>query len=104
MTLAPEKQDGPSTVIVFLGIIIDTSRQELRLPDDKLRRLLSTLDEWERRKACTRRDLESLIGILQHACKVIRPGRAFLRRAISLLSVASQRHHHIRLNMEFRSD
>lgn len=102
--LAIDKQAGPTAVIPFLGIIIDTSRQELRLPEDKLRRLLELVQEWERKKACTRRELESLIGTLQHACKVILPGRAFLRRALSLLSVAKQRHHHIRLNKEFRSD
>jgi len=33
--LAPEKQAGPSMVIEFLGIIIDTSCQELRLPAEK---------------------------------------------------------------------
>ena len=60
--------------------------------------------EWKKRKVCTRKELESLIGILQHACTVIPPGRSFLRRAISLLSVVKQRHHHIRLNTEFRSD
>ena len=102
--LAPEKQDGPAAVLTFLGIEIDTIRQELRLPAEKLQRLLQMVDEWENQKACTRRELESLIGILQHACKVIQPGRSFLRRAISLLSITKQPHHHIRLNAEFRSD
>ena len=102
--LAPEKQDGPAEVLTFLGIEIDTIRQELRLPVEKLQRLLQMVNEWERRKACTRRELESLIGILQHACKVIRPGCSFLCRAISLLSITKQPHHHIRLNAEFRSD
>ena len=32
MPLAPEKQDGPAEVLTFLGIEIDTIRQELRLP------------------------------------------------------------------------
>ena len=62
--LAPDKQDGPTTVIVFLGIIIDTTRQELRLPEDKLRRLLETVMEWNDRKVCTHRDMESLVGML----------------------------------------
>ena len=62
------------------------------------------MNVWESRKVCTKKELESLIGVLQHACKVIRPGRSFLRRAISLLSIAKQPHHHIRLNAEFRSD
>ena len=102
--LAPEKTEGPSSTITLLGITIDTSKGELRLPADKLERLLQTTSEWLTRRSCTRRELESLIGVLQHACKVIRPGRAFLRRAIALLCVAKQPHHHIRLNNEFRSD
>ena len=102
--LAPEKQEGPTTTLTFLGIVIDTVRGELRLPTDKLQRLLSAVDMWLSKKVCTRRELESLIGTLQHACKVIKPGRSFLRRAIALLSVAKRRHHHIRLNTDFQSD
>lgn len=102
--LAPEKKDGPAQVLVFLGIIIDTRQGELRLPSDKLHRLIDEVDKWLSKRACTRRELESLIGTLHYACKVIRPGRSFLRRAISLLSIVKQRHHHIRLNAEFRSD
>ena len=102
--LAPEKREGPSPVINFLGIIIDTLLGQLRLPDDKLQRLMQVVSEWLSRKVCTRRELESLIGTLQHACKVVRPGRSFLRRAISLLSIAKCPHHHVRLNHEFHSD
>ena len=102
--LAPEKQEGPSPVITFLGIQIDTQLGILRLPEEKLQRLLQMTTAWLKRKACTRRELESLIGSLQHAFKVVRPGRSFLRQAISLLSVAKRPHHHIRLNQEFRSD
>ena len=94
--LAPKKQEGPSPVLIFLGIIIDTLQGELRLPADKLQRLLELVTTWLSKKVCTCRELETLIGTLQHACKVIRPGRSFLRRAIALLSVAKQRHHHIR--------
>ena len=102
--LASEKQDGPTPVIVFLGIVIDTVKQEMRLPEDKLQRLLSTLQEWEDKKDCFRKEVESLVGVLQHACKVIRPGRSFLRHAISLLSRPKNPNHYTRLNKNFRSD
>ena len=102
--LAPEKRDGPSPVLIFLGIIVDTLTGELRLPPEKLQRLIDAITTWLVKKACTCRELESLIGTLHHACKVIRPGRSFLRWAISLHSIAKQKHHHIRLNAEFRSD
>ena len=69
--LAAEKKEGPSSVIVFLGIVIDTVKQELRLPEEKLRRLQQIVGEWVRKKSCIRYELESLIGTLHHACKVI---------------------------------
>ena len=102
--LAQDKEDGPCTTIVLLGIVIDTIKGELRLPEDKLRRLLLMVAEWEHRSVCTRKELESLIGVLQHATKVVQPGRTFLRRAIDLLSVGKKKHHHIRLNAGFKSD
>ena len=102
--LAAEKKDGPTWRIIFLGIIIDTLTGELSLPKNKLERLLREVDLWAEKRWCTRKELESLIGSLQHACKVIRPGRSFLRRAISLLSVTKKPDGFIRLNKEFRSD
>ena len=102
--LAAEKMEGPSPVLTFLGIEIDTHAWVMRLPQDKLQRLLSAIGDWLHRKTCTRKELESLIGTLQHACSVIRPGRSFLRRAIALLSMVKQPFHHIRLNKEFQAD
>ena len=34
--ISPQKREGPSPVLIFLGIIIDTLQGELRLPADKL--------------------------------------------------------------------
>ena len=76
----------------------------LRLPADKLARLQETLRQWSTRKVCERRQLESLIGTLQHACRVIKPGRSFLRRMIDLLRIPRRPHYHLRLNRQFRAD
>ena len=78
------KVEGPATVLSFLGILLDMVAFELKLPDDKLRRLKSLIQQWKSRKSCTKRELLSLIGQLQHACRVVRPGRTFLRRMITL--------------------
>ena len=96
--------EGPSSTITFLGITINKCKGELRLPAEKLARLTQTVPDWLECRSCTHRELESLISILQHACKIIRPGRSFLRCAIALLNVTKHPHHHIRLNTEFRSD
>ena len=104
--LTREKLEGPSQCLTFLGIEIDTASSQLRLPVDKLARLKALLAQWAARRSCQCRHLESLVGSVQHACRVVRPGRAFLRRIIDLLRIpsATKGHHHIRLNREFRAD
>jgi hypothetical protein len=51
-----------------------------------------------------RRELKSLAGKLQHACKVVRLGRTFLRRMLDLLRGSARKQQSIRLNAAFRSD
>ena len=43
LSAALDKVAGPSTFITFLGIMIDSLKQEIRLPEAKLAQLLSTL-------------------------------------------------------------
>ena len=102
--LALEKMEGPACALTFLGICIDTVAEEIRLPEEKLARLGSLVRQWRGKKACLKRELLSLIGQLQHACRVVKPGRSFLRRMIDLSTTACELHHHIRLNSGFRSD
>ena len=105
--MAPHKRDGPTTCLIFLGIQIDTVAGELRLLEEKLQRLRTLLREWSTRKSCQRKQLESLIGLLTHACKVVRPGRSFLRRLLDLLHATGSRpdgNSTIRLNRECRAD
>ena len=71
LPVAPQKTEGPSTCMPILGIEVDTQAMELRLPTDKMERLKETLQAWKIKRSCTRRELESLIGLLSHACKVV---------------------------------
>ena len=105
--IAEHKRDGPTTCLTYLGIEVDTMASQLRLPQEKLQRLQSLLVEWGNWKVCERRQLESLVGTLNHACKVVRCGRSFLRRMLDLLHRApapTGRPYLIQLNREFRSD
>ena len=102
--VAPNKVEGPCTTLCFLGIELDSVRLTAHLPDDKLAQLVRLVNEWGDRKMCTKRQLLSLIGVLQHASSVVRFGCCFLRRMIDLSTTATEPHHHIRLNREFRSD
>ena len=95
---------GPSQVLEFMGIVIDSNRMEARLPEDKLARIKQLLDSFTNRRSARLVDLQSLIGTLQFACKVVVPGRTFLQRIINLTRGVSNRFHHIRLNKEFSRD
>ena len=102
--LAYHKLEGPATQLVFLGIVLDTHKLELRLPEEKLARLAETITQWERKKSCQKKELLSLIGQLQHATRIVKQGRTFMRRMVNLASTASELTHHIRLRSSFKSD
>jgi hypothetical protein len=104
LPLHPSKCVGPVTVLVFLGIELDSVAQLARLPSEKFASTLKILHDWERRRWCRRQELESLIGTLHHVCKIIPPGRAFLRRMINLLCCFRNPTHPIRLSAEFDRD
>ena len=61
------------------------------------------LQDWEDKKVCEPRAIIPHWR-LQHAASVVRFGLWFLRRMIDLSTSASETHHHLRLNREFRSD
>lgn len=102
--IAEHKTEGPSHVLDFLDIFLDSVKMEARLPDDKLCRLRCDLSSWASTKSTTLRELQSLIGTLNFACKVVSPGRAFLQRMIQLTRGIKKPHHHIRLNHSFQQD
>jgi hypothetical protein len=49
-------------------------------------------------------ELLSLIGILSHTCKVVRPGGPFLRRLIDLSLTVQRLDHFVHLSKEAKSD
>lgn len=104
LPLHPDKCIGPSPVLVVLGIELDSNDQVARLPADKFVALQELIASWCSRRWCTRKQLESLIGHLHHAAKVVWPGRTFLRRMIDLLRCFRRDDHPIRLSSEFKLD
>ena len=104
LPLHPEMLEGPATRLTILGIELDSETLQACLPAEKRDRIVTLLDEWSAKRFCRRRELESLIGHLHHACKVAPQGRTFLRRMINLLCEFRLEDHPSRLNQEFRWD
>ena len=62
------------------------------------------IHSWMPRGWCRKQELESLIGHLHHATKVVWPGRAFLHQFIDLLCCFCNKDHPVWINQEFRLD
>ena len=104
ISLAPEKIEGPSTCLTFLGIELDSDQMTARLPANKLSELLILIQSWVSKKHCKRKELESLVGKLSHACYVVPAGRTFLRRLINLLRDSKRYWKTIRVTRECQLD
>ena len=91
--LASEKLVGPTTILIFLGIVLDVSVQQLCLPRaDKLEELTG-LGLFKHKT--TKRELLSLISKPPFAAKVVHAGRLFLCCLIDLSTTVRKLHYHI---------
>ena len=111
LPVAPEKTEGPTTKLIFLGIELDTQSMQLHLPPEKRMRLLAAMAHWTgprgrpaARTTGKKRELLSLISLLSHAAKVVRPGRAFIRSLIDRACTVHCLEHHVRLDSRARQD
>ena len=59
LPIALDKLEGPTTLLTFLGLELDSSLLEMRLPADKLADLISS---WLDHKHCYRKELKGLVG------------------------------------------
>ena len=100
--LALEKVEGPSTSLTFLGITLDTSRMEIHLPDEKLLGTRNEILNWLPNKNATKS--LSLVGLLQHASKVVRCGRTFIGWMYQAGAKVKELSFFTHLTKEFRSD
>ena len=99
-----EKTQFPTTCIVIYGIEIDSVEMIARLPEDKIQKILFLLGKYKTKRSITLKELQSLLGLLNFACGVVIPGRAFLRRLFDLVIGHTSPHYRITLNSEARSD
>ena len=102
--LAVTKMVGPSTLVTYLGIQIDSASLTISLPENKLIKLVNLLAAWDAKLTCTKWDLLSLVGSLSFACKVVKPGCTFLRCLIDLSTTQSELQGILLLDEEARAD
>ena len=102
--IAHHKTEGPLNIITFLGIELDTLNMEARLPQDKLFNYTHEVSNALQLSKITLRELQSIIGKLQFATRVIPSGRAFLRRLHNLTIGIQKPYFYIRLTRSAKLD
>ena len=82
-----EKTQWGTTLIVFLGLLIDTVHQIICVPADKVERALEMVDYFldKSNKKVTVLQIQKLCGFLNFLCRAIVPGRAFLMRLFAMM-------------------
>ena len=96
-----KKKKKRGQVVVFLEIELDSLLMEARLPADKLDKAKLWVARMLSHDVIEYDDLQSLTGFLSFAAKVVRPGRAFLRR---LFDALANRRRHIRVSPQMKAD
>lgn len=94
---------GPYTTLQFAGMTLDSVIMVAYLPIEKLQKYRDLPSEFLRKRSVTLLDLQSLIGLLNFACSVIVPRRAFLRRLIDLTKGITRPTHHICLTVNAKN-
>ena len=85
LTISDKKLVAPSTKVVCLGVLINTEEGTFSIPPEKLHQIIDTVCQWLNRAFCTKRQLQSILGLLLYVHKCVKPARAFLNRMLAIL-------------------
>ena len=90
-------------IAIFLNIELNIVNMIVRLFANKQKTVLEKIDVVLKTKSISYEALESLIGLLFFACKVVISEKSFLRHFYDALA-ASEREHHIKINKTVKID
>lgn len=85
LPLAYDKVQMPSKRCRFLGIILDVENRCLEIPHDKITEFLTQVKDIQSRDKITRKQLQSLIGSINHLGKAVSHARLFMNRLLESL-------------------
>ena len=103
LEVSHHKTITPSTQVICLGILVDTTNFTLSIPDKKLSEIRSIIALWKDKTYCSKTQLQSLLGSLLYISKCVRYSRCFLNRILHTLRCHSDKKS-IPLDEEFHKD
>ena len=107
--IAFEKTEWGSTLVIFLGLLLDTINQVVCIPVEKIDKGRILINTILSQKKVTVKLIQQVCGFLNFLCRCVVPGRAFTQRLYSYTSSKDGNkqllpHHHVRVTAEMKSD
>jgi len=102
--IANEKTVGPTKVLVFLGLELDSENMQVRIPTEKVEQVIEKIVTLSGKQKTNLKSLQSLIGSLNFCCRAIPMGRPFCRRLIDKTCGLTRPYHHCRITKEMKRD
>ena len=99
-----EKTEWANSVMVFLGMLLNTVSQTISIPVDKVAKAMDLIMDILSHRKTTVKKIQSLTGLLNFLCRCVVPGRAFTRCLYAHYSPSMLPHHHVRVNREMKND
>ena len=75
----------PSTRCICLGVIIDTEKESVTIPPDKLQQILDKCSSVQKSKNISKNQLQSLLGSLMFLHRGVKATRVFTNRLLEVL-------------------
>jgi hypothetical protein len=106
LVVNPDKTEGPSQRLSFLGVQLDSVQQTLSCTPARVAELTSLLRSLRHQRVITRHHAESLIGKLSFAAQVLPGARPFMRRMLDTVHASTGKRHStpIHIDPSFRAD
>jgi hypothetical protein len=104
LVLNKDKIEGPSQVMVFLGVELDSTKQSVGLSEQRVADTIALIQSFLTRKKTSRKVLQSLLGKLSFVSSCLPAARPFLRSVIDLTSGPVFKAKPRRLSADFKEE
>ena len=91
-------------MLTFLGLLLDTQKQLVCIPVDKIAKALDLIEAFLGKKKATVLEFQKLTGSLNFLCRCIVPGRAFVRRLYLQGNPKLRQYYHVKVTYEHKLD
>ena len=102
--ISDEKTVGPYQILPFLGIQLNTITMSASLPPDKILKFGRLIVQFLSSSSVTLKELQSLNGMLNFACGIIVPARAFCRRLYNLSQGLTKSYYKVKITKAVKAD